>query len=397
MNKKASQPVFRPERLAAAIGGLALCAGAASVQAGPTINYGEQGSLTLNYELQIWSQYRDFRSEENAGESYDTFLRRNRITAMGQYNDYVGFYAQIEAGNDSKYGNDDKSTSFRDAYITFDWDDSTRFIFGRFKNTFSRENLEACLEPLTLDRGLISYTPFGGTRDTGAAMWGNLADAKFQYRVMVADGREGDNVPKDSPRFTARVHYSIFDPEYSYGYRGTYLGTQRVLTFGAAYDYQADVVYANLPGRTDARDYSAYTVDVFYEEPMRAGTLTLSGAYFDYSVDDAISGSDPLLVDTSVAQTAEMEAYYVKAGWLFGEKIGIGRLQLFARHEASDYDRADGYFDNEINAVGANYYLDGQQLKLTFEFADVSFDEKHPTLNSLRDYQQATLGFQMLF
>jgi hypothetical protein len=396
MTKKTNMPISRPSRLTAAIGALVLGAGAATAQAGPTIQFGEQGSLTLNYELQIWSQYRDFRSEANAGESYDTFLRRNRITAMGQYNDYVGFYAQIEAGNDSKYGDDDKSTYYRDAYVTFDWSDSTRFIFGRFKNTFSRENLEACLEPLTLDRGLISYTPFGGTRDTGVAMWGNLADAKFQYRFMVSDGREGDEVPADSPRFTGRIHYSLFDPEYSYGYRGTYLGTQRVLTIGAAYDYQADAVYANAIGNADARDYSAYTMDIFYEEPMEAGTLTLSGAYLDYSVDGALTDF-PLLADPTVPERAEMSGYYVKGGWLFGEKIGIGRLQVFARHEASDYDRNDDLRDNQVNAIGANYYLDGQQLKLTFEFADVAYDEEDPLSNTYSDHKQATLGFQMLF
>jgi hypothetical protein len=389
-------PALRPKRLTAALAALALTAGSAAVHAGPTIMYGDEGFLQLNYELQIWSQYRDFRSEAHNGDSYDTFLRRNRITVLGQYNDYIGFYAQIEAGNDSKAGNDDREIFYRDAYVTFDWSDAVRVIGGRFKNTFSRENLEACLEPLTLDRGLISYTPFGGTRDTGIALWGNLADARFQYRLMASDGRESDNVPKDNPRLTARVHYSAFDPEFSYGYRGTYLGTQRVLTIGAAYDYQADVVYANLLGRTDPKDYSAWTVDLFYEQPTAAGTLTFSAAYFDYSVDGALKG-DPLLVDDTVTPTAELEAYYVKAGWLFPQRIGIGRLQVFARHEVSDYDRDDPFFDQTINAIGANYYIDGQQVKFTFEYADVSFDEQHPTINSLRDHKQATLGFQLLF
>lgn len=394
-NKKLTQG-FKAKSLRTSLAIIMAASGSVAVHAGPTITYGDEGFLTLNYELQIWSQYRDFRSADNSGDSFDTFLRRNRFTVLGQYNDYVGFYAQLEASGDSRFGDDDRSVFFRDAYITLDWDDARRFIGGRFKNTFSRENLEACLEPLTLDRSIIAYTPFGGTRDTGVAMWGNLADAKFQYRVMVSDGREGGNVPKDTPRVTGRVHYSAFDPEYSYGYRGTYLGTQRVLTFGAAYDFQADAVYANLPGRADPKDYSAWTVDAFYEEPMESGTLTLSGAYFDYSVDGALNG-DELLVDNTVTPNAEMDAYYVKGGWLFPQPIGIGRLQLFARHEASDYDRNDPFFDQTTNAVGANYYLDGQQLKLTFEYADVSFDEEHPSINSLRDYKQATLGFQMLF
>jgi hypothetical protein len=395
MKTRTDKNRFRPKALTTAMAMVSLAAGASVVHAGPTFPVGDEGSLTLNYELQIWTQYRDYRSDEIGWGNYDTFLRRNRLTAMGQYNDYVGFYAQLEAGGDSRYGEDDKSVFFRDAYVTLDYSDAARFIVGRFKNTFSRENLEACLEPLTLDRGLISYTPFAGTRDTGLAMWGNLADAKFQYRLMVADGREGDDVPRDSPRVTARAHVSLLDPEYSYGYRGTYLGTQRVLTIGAAYDYQADAVYQNLEGREDAKNYSAWTVDLFYEQPTAAGTLTLSGAYFDYSVDDALR-NDSLLVDTSVPARAEMEAYYVKAGWLFPKRLGIGRLQVFARHESSDYD-SDDFHNQEINAFGANYYIDGQQLKLTFEYADVSFDEQDPTRNSLQDHKQATLGFQMLF
>lgn len=386
----------RVRRLSLALVAAVLTAGPSVALAGPTITYGDEGFLTLNYELQIWSRFRDFRSDTDAGNSFDTFLRRNRITVLGQYNDYVGFYAQLEAGNDSRFGEDDRSVFFRDAYLTLDWSDPVRFIAGRFKNTFSRENLEACLEPLTLDRGLISYTPFAGTRDTGVAMWGNLADARFQYRLMVADGREGPNVPKDSPRITLRTHYSFFDPEYSYGYRGTYLGTQRVLTLGAAYDYQADAVYGNLAGRQDPKDYTAWTADVFYEEPMEAGTLTLSAAYFDYSVDGALRG-DPLFVDGSVTPNAEMDAYYIKGGWLFPRPIGIGRLQVFGRHERSNYDRDDPYFDQEINAIGANYYIDGQQLKVTVEYADVSFDQQHPSLNSLRDHKQFTVGLQMLF
>ena len=383
----------RPVR---ALAFLALAAGPLTAHAGPTIHFGEQGFVQLNYELQIWSQYRDFRSDEINGDSFDTFLRRNRVTLMGQYNDYLGFYAQLEAGNDSRAGEDDRSIFYRDAYLTFDWSDPLRFMAGRFKQTFTRENLEACLEPLTLDRGMIAYTPFAGTRDTGVAMWGNLADARVQYRLMVADGREGDEVPSTNPRITARAHYSFFSPEYSYGYRGTYLGTQRVLTIGAAYDYQKDAVYENLPGRQGAKDYSAWTADIFYEEPMDIGTLTFSAAYVDYSVDGALK-VDEAFRDTTVDPRAEMEGYYVKAGWLFPEPIGIGRLQLFARHESSDFDRLDDFFDQTTNAIGANYYIDGQQLKLTFEYADVSFDEEHPEVNSLRDHKQATVGFQMLF
>lgn len=394
-----ARPTGRPRRaggigilagVTAALAGL----GATGALAGPMIQYGDQGFVTLNYAVQVWSQYTDFTSATDSGSEYDTFLRRNRITLSGQHNDYIGFYAQLEAGNDSKAGEDDKSVYYRDAYLTFDYSDALRFIAGRFKNTFSRENLEACLEPLTLDRSTtLAYTPFGGTRDTGVAMWGNLADARFQYRIMAADGREGDEVVKDSPRLTARVHWSPWDPEYDYGYRGTYLGTRKVLTIGAAYDYQPDVAYADYPGRTDAKDYEAWTADIFAEYPGEGGTFTGSAALFDYSTGNAINESP----DPDLPLNSELEGYYAKFGYLMPEPVGIGRLQFFARHENRDYDYPGDQFDHDWNSIGANYYIDGQQLKVTFEYADIDYEVEDPSNNRLQDHNQATLGVQLIF
>ena len=91
---------------------LVISAGSGNVQAGPTITYGDEGFLTLNYAVQIWAQGRDFTSVNDSGQTTDFFLRRNRITLMGQYNDYVGFYAQLEAGSDSRAGQDDRSVYY---------------------------------------------------------------------------------------------------------------------------------------------------------------------------------------------------------------------------------------------------------------------------------------------
>lgn len=373
---------------------LALASACGTTQAGPTLEYGDEGFVTLGYSVQMWAQARDFTSNNDSGSSTDFFLRRNRITLSGQYNDYIGFYAQLEAGSDSRAGQDNRSVYYRDAYLTLDWTDSMRFIIGRFKNTFTRENLEACLEPLTLDRGeVLAYTPFGGTRDTGAAMWGNLVDGQFQYRVMLSDGRESDDVAKDSPRMTARAHWSFWDPEFDYGYRGTYLGTRKVLTVGAAYDTQRDVTYADWGNRQDIRDYDAWTADVFMEYPTVSGTITASAAYMDYSTDDAINGPDP----GTLPVTSELEGYYAKLGYLLPGKVGMGRLQFFLRHEDLDYGVSNGYYDNRWLSVGANYYIHGQQLKVTFEYAAVDYDRQHPTIQSLRDYDQATLGLQLIF
>lgn len=382
---------FRQSLLASLSAGITVSFSALT-HAGPVIEFGDNSSLQINYALQAWATNNSYTSANHDGSSTDFYLRRNRITFSGQYNDYIGFYAQIESGNDSKAGNDDREIYYRDAYITLDYTDHLRFIVGRFKNTFSRENLEACLEPLTLDRGDASYTPFAGTRDTGVAIWGNLRDAAFQYRILIGDGREGEVVPQKSPRVTTRIHWSALDPEYDYGYRGTYLGTRKILTFGLAYDYQADAAYDNYQQKTGIQDYTATTADVFFEYPFKSGTYTFSAAYFDYGLGNAINKSpDPLLPITT-----ELESFYVKAGYLLPNPVGIGRLQFFARHDGSEYELSGGALDRRINAFGANYYINGQNLKITLEHRKYDYANPSDSTPALQDSYQTTLGFQFI-
>ena len=382
------------KRLAGACA-LAFLAWAGSASAGPTIAFGKEGNLTFNYSLQAWGQARDFSSATDSGKSTDFFLRRNRLTFSGQFNDLVGFYANLDAPSDSKYGQDDKSIFFRDSYITIDQSDGLRFMVGRFKNAFTRENLEACFDPLTMDRAeVLAYTPWGGSRDTGAAVWGNLADGKFQYKFMVSDGREGDAVAKDSPRLTGRVHLTLLDPEYEYGYRGTYLGTRNVFTIGASYDYQKSVAYGDYIGKTDIKDYKAWTADVFWEQPTSSGTFTASAAVMRYDTGKVHWGLAP---DPNLPATTDLEGWYVKAGYLLPQKIGPGRLQIFGRHEVSDYNLPTGYRDQKWDGIGFHYLLNGQLLKLSFEAAKVKFDVQNPTDASQRDYNQYTMGLQFIF
>lgn len=385
---------IRVARLAAACA-LVLTGYAGSAVAGPTIPFGKEGNLTFNYSFQGWAQDRGYSSATDSGRSTDFFLRRNRLTFSGQYNDLVGFYANVDAPSDSKYSQDDKSIFFRDAYITVDPRDEVRFIIGRGKNTFTRENLEACFDPLTMDRAeTLAYTPWGGSRDTGLAIWGNLANGKVQYRGMISDGREGNEVVKDSPRLTGRVHLSLLDPEYEYGYRGTYLGTRNVLTLGASYDYQKDVAYGDYIGKTDPKDYKGWTADIFWEQPTSAGTFTASGAVVRLDTGKVHWGLSP---DPNLPQTTDMEGYYVKAGYLLPGKVGPGRVQIFGRYERSEYNLPTGYRDQDWASVGAHYLIDGQLLKVSFEAADVKFDKQNPTDASQRDYRQYTLGLQFIF
>jgi hypothetical protein len=134
-------------------------------------------------------------------------------------------------------------------------------------------------------------------------------------------------------------------------------------------------------------------VDVYAEYPTASGTFTGSAAFFDYSTGGAINENP----DPSLPINTELEGYYVKAGYLLPDPVGMGRLQLFARHENRDYVSFGESYDNTVNSIGANYYIDGQKLKFTLEYADMDFDADDSPYNSLKDQKQLTLGFQFIF
>lgn len=369
---------------------------------GPVITYGEQSYVQLNYYFQLWGRYRSFRYSKDSGSLWDLFFRRNRLNLSGQYNDRIGFYFQLDAPFE---GQVDKFTGERtpskvdvlDAYVTIDplpESDAVHFILGKFKQTLTRENLEACLEPLNIDRGeVLPYTPFGPSRDIGGAVWGNLFNGKFQYRLMISKGRTESVTPKSSLRFTTRVHLSLFDPETDYGYKGTYLGTKKVLTFGAGFDYQPDVAYANYPTRSEPKNYKGWTVDAFLEYPTSTGVYTLSGAYIKYDVGDAINKNP----DPTLPISTQLKGYYIKGGYLYPRKIGFGFLQPFFRYERDNYGLKSGLYSNKQYSIGFNYYINGQSLKVTFQADRIKYDKEDPTNFALQNYTQYTLGFQMLF
>ena len=82
---------------------------------------------------------------------------------------------------------------------------------------------------------------------------------------------------------------------------------------------------------------------------------------------------------------------------MFPDKVGIGRLQVYFRFEDSDYAIVAPNLDRTWAGGGVNYYIDGQKLRFTAEFASISFDEEDPADASLQDYGQFTTSLQLIF
>ncbi|SEA62754.1 short chain amide porin [Desulfuromusa kysingii] len=343
------------------------CLLASSAFAGPIWSFGDedQGLLKLDYK----GQFQLVNQDNGDDDSLEFNFRRNRIALMGAYGESFGLYVQTEYTEDNDYSSSDGDRfQLLDAVLRFKFNNSLNLWMGKFKYNLTRENLEACEMPLTLDRSSMIRAPFVSTRDKGIAVWGNLANDMIQYRVDAMNGN--DSEVDSNLRYSARVHVSLLDPEKGYGYKGTYMGQKKVLTFGAAYQMENDVAYSDsVTG--DAVDYSAWTVDAFFEYPIEGmGAITLSAAYVDYDLDDAYQGANP---DAGVTgMTGEKNGGYVKAGYMLPNLP----LQFFGRSESWSFADLYGVMDHEVEllGLGLNYYVRGQNLKVTVEYTNCDYD-----------------------
>ncbi len=351
--------------------------------AGPQMTFGpnDEGTLQLDYKGQFQMTVRDTGSGDNNDDTTTNFnFRRNRLALMGAYGDMLSLYVQTEFTEDPNVttlgvASTNAGTEFQllDAVMRFKLNDSFHVNVGKFKYNLSRENLEACEMPLTLDRSLFINTAYTKTRDMGVAVWGNLFNDMFQYRADVMEGRKavsGDTAPSSNFRYSIRGHVTLLDPENEYGYKGTYLGKKKVLTIGGAYQYEPEIAYGDTVAKTDKKDYKAWTVDGFFEYPFEGvGTVTASAAYEDVNLDDAYKGANP---DAgTIGINGQKNGWYVKGGYM----LPMLPLQFFGRYEKWRFASLNNVFDQKVDwyGGGANYYFRDQNLKLTAEVSHTDF------------------------
>lgn len=381
--------------------------------AGARITFGDedQGVLQIQYKGQFRMNLRDVGSGPDGDDVVTNFgFRRNRLALMGAWSDKLSLYVQTEFTEDLNVdtlglADANLGTDFQllDAVVRFDLAPAFKLNVGKFKYNLSRENLEDCLEPLTLDRSLFIRTAYVSTRSQGIALWGNLLGDKLQYRVDAMEGRKavsGVTAPASSLRYGARTHLSLLDPETGYGYKGTYLGRKKVLTLGAAYQYEPNVTYIDTDTRLGEEDYQAWTVDGYFEYPLgKAGTVTASGAYEKVDLGDAYQGANP--DNGATGLFGQKNGWYAKGGYLFG---GVP-LQLFGRYEKWRFACLQNVFDQIVDwyGVGANYYVWGQNLKLSVEWSQTDFDQEgvytnvQGTSRTTRDFSTFVAQMQFVF
>ncbi len=402
-----------PQTLALAL--FALAAGTAQAD----ILEANMVSLRVQLRGQLLAEMSDYGgSDSRLDNRTDLRFARFRLTVTGMFDKTYGFQINTQSmvgttkagitgytASAADTDNNDANIRLHDAYFIANYTDWLNLKIGLTKIPVTRGNLDGCFDPLGIDRSMWSFTGYGTTpikasRDMGVTAWGKLLNGKSVYQVSAFQGREGfakgtnpftgvvsnsSMTPSDSLMYTGRIHYSFWEPESSSGYEGSYLGDYKVLTFGIGGAFEADAVYKNVSSagvlaNQQTVDYSVVTADMLFEYPTPAGTYTLTAAYLKTDFEDVhrtnLNPGDRLTNYGGV--NGQREGWYARAAYLLPITVGSeGKLQPYGYYEKWDVAFLAGVADQTVTqtALGLNWYIRGQNVRLTFEYLHNEFDK----------------------
>jgi len=332
------------------------------------LTFGDDQYLELHYLLQVqgYSTYSDGGNESDYWAK-DFKIRRSRVILKGQAAQGVEFFMETDAPNQE--GNGATNLLTQDAYIDFTIAKELKIAFGHILLPFMHHDRQSAATLLCVDY-TTAVIPVGGNawRDTGVEFRGLLANGLVDYRVGLFDGQ--DRAPgtptinkNDMPRYTGRVQINLKDAEEGFFYSGNYLGKKSIISFGAGLDYQQDAFNAG----TKAKDYTAWTVDVYFDHPVAANNvLTLQAAYINVKNSQFMAG-----------KPEEAKMYFAEGGFLIN-----GTWQPVARYYYRETENLAGV-KSKISEIagGINYYIKGHNANIKAEYAQELKDESGSTNN----------------
>lgn len=229
-----------------------------------------------------------------------------------------------------------------DAVAQFEPSDLLNVWMGRFLPPSDRANLSgpyyqnAWNYPTTVN----GYPSIYAGRADGAALWGQVNKGQFKYQagVFTVD----PTVPIGQAIYAARLVFNFLDPEPGYYNSSTYYGGKEVLALGGTLQYKKTADPAG------DKKLLGLNLDLLFEHKVAADVLSLEGAYYNFN-----QGNDA---------GKQGWSFFGLASWLFGAKLGPGRVQPMVRYQHA-VPAAGGDAVKTIDG-GLNYILDGHNARV---------------------------------
>lgn len=431
------------------------------------------GFLQVDLKGQIYMENTSYGGGKGGDESRtDIHFMRNRIGLTGMLDETWGYKLQTCGNTGSTkmpilYGisaqdNDwnDRDVRVIDSYAVANLNEHVNLKIGLTKIPLTRANLDDCFAPLSQDRSMFVYSAYGNSpakfsRDLGGVAYGRFFGDRLTYFAGIFQGREGSsavqnplnvaaapagpltaaaapgatfissNAPETSLEYVGRLTYDFLDSEGGSGYQGTYFGEKSILNIGFGMAYQPDAAFKNTatnaaatPSQnaygttvigTDTVDYTAYAIDMMYEQKLPSGVITVTGQYLKTDFEDAWktnSIGDRLSV--TAGMNGQKEGGYGKAAYILPLAIGkAGKLQPYGLYEYWEFAHLLGKNHQIINQYGGgiNYYISGDnRVRLTGEFLKTAFNQATPLpvagmspVQNNKDFETFRMMLQIVF
>ena len=300
----------------------------------------------LGMQMQAWA---DFLQDQTGGYEQNYYLRRARFQLTGQIGPDITFFFQTDNANLGKFSattvkNFTGTFLIQDAWFEWKLADEFAIDAGEMIVPTSRNELNSTLSFLTLDISptstvFLTPTQTNGTRDTGFQAHGYIGDGHFEYRAGLFQGvRINDS--RNSPRYAVYLQYDFFDTETGYVYSGTNLGKRNILALSGGYSAQ--------------NSYRQYSGDLFTNLKVGEGDEFAGEVEWNH-----YDGQDFL------PSVPNQNDYLAQVGYYFAS----AKVQPFVKWESQRFVAAAEQVNNVDRwGGGLNYYIHGQNLKLTGQY-----------------------------
>lgn len=301
--------------------------------------------LDIHGYLQTWLY---MPMDQGPSLKTDFYLRRVRLLFSGQVAPKVKFFIGTLNSDMGKDGDSTSRTMIADAWMEFTVSDALIINAGLLKLPFSRHMQQTGSKQHGLDFHGTFLQRYGGIshRDFGVMARGLLANKHIDYRIALVDGLEyapGNPArnKNDNLRMVGRLGYNVFDPEPAFFWAGSYLGTQKVLSFGVSLDLQPGV-----GGKSGTDLYSAVAFDAFADIPLGENGIVGTLNIYSFGAGGAVPKGSGMWAD-------------------FGYRIK--KIEPLIAYEC--YTPANGDMGRRRALLGGiNWWLHGHTANLKFQY-----------------------------
>jgi len=356
----------------------------------------ESASGTLKLGLLAQPQYEVTGSQNPAlsGATQNLYLRRIRLLVGGTLFKNFEYFFDTDAPNLGKATADGGTKNIlgmnvQDAFVTFkaiedafkidagfmlppgahnaDQGAGTLYSWDYFSNSFRHANV------------------FGSAgdvgRDAGVQLRGLVLDNHLEYRAGLFQGlrnaQTADRVAaRNFFRVAARIQINVLDAETGFFYAGSYLGAKKILSFGAAYDFQ--------------NDYKHWAVDGFLDLPLGPGALTAQVDVAQWNGENFLLGAPVGMPPVAPQALPKQTAIMGEAGYRFAG-VELSPILRF-EHRTTSTPTAGAPTENRFG-LGLAYWPYGHNINLKAFYTRI--DPTDPA--DLKAYNAFNLQWQLYF